>query len=184
MLDHKGRPRNGLKNETTARATEAAAVDAAINTLAASAHLDGVAVGVVSLLLGAKARQKDALEPEKLRLLLGVEKLEVGVVDHVQAPAVLPWLLVADDDLFAKLVEGILIGQCGERDNEGEEHMDIITLDGDTGAPQVVSISEWAERWARLKNRQKFKSKMRWGVGQDRLRRTTFSSFPRLWNAS
>lgn len=74
-------------------------------------YLHGVAVGVVSLLLGAKARQKHALQPEKFGLLLGVEKLEVGVVDHVQAPAVLPRLLVANDDLFAKLVEGILVEQ-------------------------------------------------------------------------
>ena len=72
-------------------------------------YLNGVAVRVVGLLLGAKAGQKHTLQPEKLGLLLGVEKLEVGVVDHVQAPAVLPGLLVADDDLFAKLVEGILI---------------------------------------------------------------------------
>lgn len=67
-----------------------------------------MAVGVVGLLLGAKACQKEPLQPEKLSLLLRVEELQVGVVDHVQTPAVLSGLLVADDDLLAKLVKGIL----------------------------------------------------------------------------
>lgn len=67
-------------------------------------------VGVVSLLLGPQAREKNTLEAEKLGLLLQVEKLQVGVVDHVQASAVLPGRLVAHDDLLSQLVEGILCG--------------------------------------------------------------------------
>ena len=65
-------------------------------------------VGIVRLLLGPQASQENALQPEQLRLLLGVEELQVGVVDHVQTPPVLPRLLVADDDLLSQLVESVL----------------------------------------------------------------------------
>jgi len=79
-----------------------------------------VAVGVVCVLLGAQAGQEDALQPEKLGLLLGVEELEVCVVDHVETTTVLPGLLVADDDLLAKLVEGILFDECTGMEDGGE----------------------------------------------------------------
>ena len=81
-----------------------------------------MAVGIVGILFGAKASQKHTLQPEKLSLLLGVEKLEVGVVDHVQPPALLPRLLVADDNLFAKLIEGVLVGIRGKGSTVSTAH--------------------------------------------------------------
>ena len=78
-----------------------------------SRDLHGVAVGVVGLLLGPHAAEEDPLEAEQLSLLLRVEELQVGVVDHVEPSSVLAGLLVANDDLLAQLVEGVLSRQGG-----------------------------------------------------------------------
>mmetsp|Transcript_1837 Transcript_1837/g.8061 ORF Transcript_1837/g.8061 Transcript_1837/m.8061 type:complete len:623 (+) Transcript_1837:961-2829(+) len=53
------------------------------------------------------------LQAEKLGLLLLIEVLQVGVVYHVQAPVHLLRIVHADDNLLAKLVEGVFDVHCG-----------------------------------------------------------------------